>query len=118
MKQRMLIVDDEQDICDLLHDFFSARGFEVASAFSGEEALRHLRRSSADVVLLDILLPGVSGIEVLRRARKIRPRAKFIMVSALDQDDLRQSALESGASDYITKPFNFDARTWSAVFTD
>ena len=114
--RRMLIVEDERDICDCLQQFFSARGFSVLSAFSGEEALEQLQEHDADVILLDILLPGLSGIEVLRRAKELHPRARIIMVTALDQEDLRNQAHRYGAAAYVTKPFDFSLETWSAVF--
>ena len=113
--RRMLIVEDEQDICDCLQQFFSARGFSVASAFSGEEALDRLQKDGADVILLDILLPGLSGMEVLRRAKQLQPHAQVIVVTALDQDALREQAHRYGASGYITKPFDFSEGTWSVV---
>jgi len=115
--QRMLIVDDQLDICGCLEDYFSARGFAVASVFSGEQALQLLERQPADVVLLDILLPGLTGIEVLKRVRQICPSAKVIMVTALDQGELRAEARRYGACAYVTKPFDFSETTWSAVFT-
>ena len=112
---RMLIVDDERDICECLQEFFSMKGFAVVSAFSGEEALTKLKEGTADVILLDILLPGLSGLEVLKRAKEIAPRAKVIMVTALDQVDLREEARKYGAVAYVTKPFDFSQTTWSAV---
>ena len=113
--RRMLIVDDERDICDCLQEFFSSKGFSVVSAFSGEEALARLKEDSADVILLDILLPGLSGIEVLKRAKNLNPRAQIVMVTSLDQDDLREQARRYGACDYVTKPFDFSTRTWSTI---
>ena len=115
MMRRMLIVDDEQDICECLGRFFSARGFSVISAFSGEEALIRLAADEIDVVLLDILLPGICGIEVLRRIRECSPSARVVIVSALDQSELREQAHHYGAADYITKPFDFSEATWSSV---
>ena len=85
------------------------------SSFSGEEALEFLARESVEVVLLDILLPGLSGLEVLRRAKELRPHVKVVMVSALDHDDLRWQARRYGACEYITKPFDFTTATWAAV---
>jgi DNA-binding response OmpR family regulator len=111
----MLIVDDERDICDLLAEFFEAKGFAVTRAFSGEEALEKLSGGEVDVLLLDILLPGLSGIEVLRYARELHPGARVIMVSALDQPDLRTQAQRYGAVAYITKPFSFTDPAWSAA---
>ena len=115
MIRRMLIVDDERDICDCLEQFFRTRGFSVASAFSGEEALSRLSEDAVDVILLDILLPGLSGIEVLKRVKQIHPSARVIIVTALDQTELRDQAHRYGAAAYITKPFDFSDTTWSSV---
>jgi DNA-binding response OmpR family regulator len=116
--RRMLIVEDERDVSECLADFFSAKGFAVASSFSGEEALEKLEEETVDVILLDILLPGISGIEVLRRAKAKHPDAMVVMVTSLDQIDIRQEAHRFGAAAYVTKPFDFSAETWSAVLTD
>ena len=115
MMRRMLIVEDERDICDCLQQYFSLKGFSVVSAFSGEEALEQLSKDPPDVVLLDILLPGLSGIEVLRRVKELRPDAHVVMVTALDQESLRLQAHRYGAAGYITKPFDFSETTWSVV---
>ena len=115
--RRMLIVEDERDVCECLQEFFSANGFSVASAFSGEEALEKLDADPVDVILLDILLPGISGLEVLRRAKAKHPNAKVVMVTSLDQMDLRQEAHRCGAAAYVTKPFDFSPGTWSVVFS-
>lgn len=112
---RMLIVDDERDICDCLQQFFSSRGFSVATAFSGEEALMRITQGGADIVLLDVLLPGLSGMEVLKRLKELHPRVKVVMVTALDQSDLRAEAYRYGAAAYVTKPFDFSEATWSVV---
>jgi DNA-binding response OmpR family regulator len=111
----MLIVDDQQDVCECLGQFFTSRGFVVSSAFSGEEALRQLHQEPPDVVLLDILLPGLSGIEVLKRIRVTHPDVRVLIVTALDQTDLRLQAQRYGAAAYITKPFNFSTDTWAAA---
>jgi len=113
----MLIVEDETDICDSLQHFFASRGFSVQSVFSGEEAIEQLRQHSADVILLDLVLPGLSGIEVLKRAKQLYPNANVVIVSALDQNDVRETATRYGASAYITKPFDFSDATWRPVFS-
>ena len=114
--RQMLIVEDERDICECLQDFFSTRGFSVVSVFSGEEALERLEEISPDVILLDILLPGLSGMEVLKQTKAINPQIRVVMVTALDQEDLRVEAHRYGAAAYITKPFDFsDLTTWSPV---
>ena len=113
--QRMLIVDDEPDICDCLQQFFSAKGFSVTSAFSGEEAIERIAEAPVDVVLLDIILPGIHGIEVLKRAKELCPQAKVVMVTALDQDEPRVEAQRYGAAGYVPKPFDFSEATWAPV---
>ncbi len=114
--RRMLIVEDEQDLCDCLEQFFSSRGFSVASVFSGEDALKQLEGRPADVILLDILLPGISGLEVLRHAKKRYPGARIIMVSGHDRVEFRAEARLYGAAAFIAKPFDFSESTWSSVF--
>ena len=116
MTRQMLIVEDERDICDCLEQFFLAKGFSVTSVFSAEEALSRLESSDPEVILLDILLPGLSGLEVLKRAKSLHPHARVIMVTALDRDDLRLEAYHYGAAGYVTKPFDFSLATWAAVF--
>jgi len=115
MMRRMLIVEDELDIVDCLRQFFSVRGFSVASTFSGEEALTWLKERSVDIILLDILLPGVTGIEVLKRVKALYPHARVVMVTALDDVSLRAEAERYGAYAYITKPFDFSDGAWDAV---
>jgi DNA-binding response OmpR family regulator len=112
----MLIVEDEQDLCDCLEQYFRARGFSVVAAFSGEEALAALDDQPADVILLDLLLPGISGMEVLRHAKMRYPGARVIIVTGHDRVELRAEARLYGASAYITKPFDFSETTWSSVF--
>ena len=114
--RRMLIVEDEKDIADCLQQFFAGEGFAVASVFSGEEALARIAEGEAEIVLLDILLPGLSGIEVLKRVKAANPRIRVIMVTALDRDDLRLQAHRYGACGFVTKPFNFSKDTWKAVY--
>ena len=113
--KHMLIVEDERDICDCLREFFGDRGFTVSTVFSGEEAIALLSASTPDVILLDILLPGVSGIEVLKQAKQLHPSARVVMVTALDREDLRLQARSYGACGYVTKPFDFSPTTWSAI---
>ena len=113
--RRMLIVEDERDLCELLQEFFTSRGFTVLSAFSGEEALKTLEDHPADVILLDLILPGISGLEVLRHAKKLYPGARVVIVTGHDRVELRAEARLYGACAYITKPFDFSETTWSPV---
>lgn len=113
----MLIVEDEVDINDCLQQFFSSKGFSVASAYSGEEAVEKLQVEHPEVVLVDVMLPGLSGIEVLRKIREAHPRTHVIMVTAVDSDDVREQAARLGARAYITKPFDFSEDTWSPALS-
>lgn len=115
--RRMLIVEDEQDLCDCLQTYFSSRGFSVTSVFSGEEAVERLDTAPADVILLDLILPGISGLEVLRYAKKRYPGARIIIVTGQDRVELRAEARLYGACAYITKPFDFAETTWAPALT-
>ena len=116
-KRRLLVVDDDRDICECLEQFFSTRGFAVTSAFSGEQALDQVATASPEVVILDILLPGISGIEVLRRVKELCPGAKVVMITGLPHPELRSEARAYGACGYVTKPFDFSEETWAPVLS-
>ncbi len=116
-KRQLLVVDDDRDVCECLEQFFSTRGFVVTSAFSGEQALDRVATASPEVVIVDILLPGISGIEVLRRVKARCPSAKVIMITGLPYLELRGQACAYGACGYVTKPFDFSEETWAPVLT-
>jgi two-component system KDP operon response regulator KdpE len=102
---RLLIVDDEAAIRRVLGTSLRAIGYDIDEAAGGEEALGLLQRHRADLILLDINMPGMGGIETCRRIREIAPRAGIIMISVRSQEDDMVQALEAGADDYVTKPF-------------
>lgn len=101
----VLIVDDETPLRKALCTSLAASGFNVEEARSGAEALDTVQRHPFDLVLLDINMPGISGIDACRRIRGISPQAGIIMVTVRDLEDDKVRALEAGADDYITKPF-------------
>lgn len=111
----VLIVDDEQAVCQVLGRFFASRGFSVTSAFSGEQGVARLQDGPFDVILIDILLPGIHGIEVLKQAKKLCPKARVAMITGLEDEELRAQARTSGADAYVTKPFNFSELVWSML---
>jgi len=102
---RILLVDDESAIRRALRPSLLDLGFNVVEASRGEEALQLLRTGSFDVVLLDVNMPGIGGIETLRRIRAFAPRLPIVMVTVRDGEEEKVEALELGADDYVTKPF-------------
>lgn len=115
---RILVVDDEPAIRRALRPPLMEFGFQVAEASRGEEALQVLRASPYDVVLLDVNMPGLGGIETLRRIRAFAPRLPVLMLTVRDQEEDKVEALDLGADDYVTKPFStreLIARIRSAV---
>ena len=106
---RILIVDDHEDNVELLRARLDARGYATLSASDGQEALECVRRTPPDLILLDIMMPKVDGIEVARRVKgdPTLPFIPIIMQTALDSTEQKVEGLDAGADDYITKPINF-----------
>jgi two-component system, OmpR family, KDP operon response regulator KdpE len=101
----VLIVDDEASLRKTLRSSLSASGFAVEEARNGEEALTTIQGHPFDLVLLDVNMPGVGGIEACRRIRGVSPHAGIVMITVRDFDDDKIRGLEAGADDYVTKPF-------------
>lgn len=102
---KILIADDEQSIREILRIYLENEGYEVVEAEDGADALRKIEFEKPDLVLLDIMMPILDGIEVCRQVRK-HHTIPIIMATAKDEDDDRILGLEMGADDYVTKPFN------------
>jgi two-component system response regulator BaeR len=103
--KRILVVEDEDDIASVLVDYLQHAGFQAERASDGEQALARMLQSPPDLTLLDIMLPRLDGIEVLRRAR-LRSASPVIMLTARIEEVDRLLGLELGADDYICKPFS------------
>ncbi|GIU92957.1 MAG: DNA-binding response regulator [Acidimicrobiia bacterium] len=101
----VLLVEDEEPIADMLRGFFEGDGWRFLHTVTGEEALERLRTRQVDVVLLDLNLPGMDGIEVCRRLRTFSS-VPVIMLTARDSEIDKVLGLEIGADDYLTKPFS------------
>ena len=102
---RVLVVEDEESFSDALSYMLRREGYEVAVAGTGADALARFDRTGADLVLLDLMLPGLSGTEVCRELRQ-RSNVPIIMVTARDGEIDKVVGLELGADDYVTKPFS------------
>jgi DNA-binding NtrC family response regulator len=107
-KQKILVVDDEHLIRWSLEQALTKQGYDVTTAASGEEALRCVQEEAPELILLDIQLPGLDGLEVLQRTKEIDEDILVIMVTALGVLETAVKAMRMGAYDYINKPFNLD----------
>jgi len=105
MSERILIVDDEQRIIDLARMYIEKEGFKVASATDGLEALDMILDDEPGLIVLDLMLPGLDGLEICRRVRA-QSDVPIIMLTARSEDIDKIVGLELGADDYLTKPFN------------
>jgi two-component system phosphate regulon response regulator PhoB len=108
MSATILIVEDEADVAELLRYNLEAEGFRVSTAESGDEAVERIRDGVPDLILLDWMLPGLSGIELCRRwrAREETARTPIIMITARGEEEERVRGLATGADDYVVKPFS------------
>ncbi len=103
----VLVVDDEPALRKTICASLATGGFTVQEAATGADAVRTLKVRLFDLVLLDVNMPGMSGLEVCRQIRAFAPRTGIIMVTVRDTEDDKVQALEAGADDYVTKPFRF-----------
>ena len=104
-RARLLIVDDDQELCSMLAEYLGPEGFAVELAGTGTAALDRVARGGLDLVVLDVMLPALSGFEVLRRLRSVS-RIPVIMLTARGEEVDRVIGLELGADDYLAKPFS------------
>jgi two-component system, OmpR family, response regulator MprA len=102
---RLLVVDDDPSVREALALVLDLHGFEVSIAVDGREAIRTLALGSPDAVILDVLMPGLDGLEVCRRMRAIGDRTPVLMLTACAEVSERVAGLEAGADDYLAKPF-------------
>ncbi len=105
---QVLVVDDEESIRGLLKGALEEAGYHVTTAADGEEALDKVSRQETEVMLLDIRMPGLSGLDVLRKVMGDYPDTSVVMVSAVADAATVVDAMKAGAYDYVTKPFNLD----------
>jgi len=104
-KGQILVVDDEEEVCSLLAEYLPKQGYVVRVALNGATAVREVVNQAPDVVLLDLNMPVLGGIEALATIRALAPRTKVIMLSGQSDLDRAKESIAAGAFDYITKPF-------------
>jgi DNA-binding NtrC family response regulator len=105
---KILIVDDDLQICETLAEILSDEGFEVEYVLSGEEALQKIDSERYDVVITDLLMPKVDGMEILTHVKRVKPKTQVIMITAFATIENAVEAMKRGASDYIAKPFKIN----------
>ena len=108
MPKKILVVDDEVEICSILRQFFQKLGYDVVTTSDGGSAIALATQEKPHIIVLDVKMPGTSGVEVLRLLREGRHPAKIIMLSAVKDDDVIKEALRLGADGYLTKPFHLE----------
>lgn len=107
-KRKLLIVDDQNGIRILLVEVFSSEGYQTFQASNGKLALDIVKQESPDLVLLDMKIPGMDGLEILKNIKKINSDTKVIMMTAYGELDMIQEAKATGALMHFTKPFDID----------
>jgi DNA-binding response OmpR family regulator len=106
MGQRVLVVDDDPTVSDVVRRYLERAGYGVALAADGPAALASFEREQPDLVVLDLMLPGMDGLEVCRRLRAVEANVPIIMLTAMGEEADRVLGLQLGADDYVTKPFS------------
>ncbi len=105
---RVLVVDDEEAIRNILADYLAMMNLEVVTAVDGQDALNNLRKGQFDIIISDLVMPNVDGIELLKRALDIDDKIVFILITGYPTVQTAVEAIKGGAYDYITKPFRFE----------
>lgn len=103
--RRVLVIDDNEDMLNIVAEILRAQGYEVHTATEGDDGIRKVNELRPHVVLLDVAMPAMDGLTVLKAIRQIAPFTGVVMLSAINYGDARERSLSMGASDYITKPF-------------
>jgi len=106
--EKILVVDDEIEVCRALEEFLAIKGYRAFSAQNGQEALNLVQTENPHIVLLDIIMPGMSGMETLEAIKKKSPATGVVMITAVTDEALGNQALQLGADDFITKPVDLD----------
>jgi len=105
----ILVVDDEPIVRESIGDWLKDAGYQVVTAKTGEEALELIEKQDFGVIILDVRLPGKTGITVLREVKGLKPEMKSIIITAYPSEELAREAMELGAVDYLIKPISVDS---------
>ncbi|HSB05604.1 MAG TPA: response regulator [Thermodesulfobacteriota bacterium] len=106
-KKRILIVEDDEEMRALLRDVIEEEGYKTDSVNNGSEAFRKLVKESFDLIITDIRMPGLTGLDILPGMKKLHPEAPIIVVTAFGSEEIQRKAFERGANAYLEKPIHF-----------
>ena len=104
---KFLIVDDEPDVVDSVSELFTLRNYNVITATSGTQALEMVKKENPNIIILDIRMPDISGIDVLKEVKKSHPKIRVIMLTGVEDESTKNMAIGLGASGYLTKPYSY-----------
>jgi CheY-like chemotaxis protein len=104
---RILVIEDDEEMRSLLEDFLKGEGYEAESALNGFEGLRKLAQETFDLVLTDVRMPGLTGLEILAAIKKVHPEVPVMVITAFGSEEIHRRSLERGASGYLEKPIRF-----------
>ncbi len=107
-KKRILVVEDDAEMRSLLKDFFEEDGFEIDSVSNGSEAFRKIAREPFDLIITDIRMPGLTGLDILPGIKKLQPEVSIIVITAFGSEEVRRKAFDRGATAYLEKPIFFN----------
>jgi DNA-binding response OmpR family regulator len=108
VKKRILIIEDDEEMRSLLKDFFEEDGFDIDSVGNGSEAFRKIAREPFNLIITDIRMPGLTGLDILPGIKKLQPEASIIVITAFGSEEVRRRAYDRGATAYLEKPIHFN----------
>jgi len=106
MKKRILVIEDDEEMRSLLKDFVEGEGYEADSVNNGSEAFRKLAREPFDLIITDIRMPGLTGLDILPGIKRLQPEASIIVITAFGSKEVCRKAIERGATAYLEKPIH------------
>ena len=107
-KKRILVIEDDEEMRSLLKDFIEGEGYEADSVDNGSEAFRRVVKEPFDLIITDIRMPGLTGLDILPGLKKLRPEASIIVITAFGSEEVFHKSLERGADAYLEKPIHLN----------
>jgi CheY-like chemotaxis protein len=106
-KERILVIEDDEEMSALLKDVIEEEGYKTASVNNGSEAFHRLAKESFDLIITDVRMPGLTGLDILPGIKRLQPKAPIIVITAFGSEEVQRKALERGADAYLEKPIHF-----------